>query len=490
MFCFCFLFGVGLTSVLDFKINFVYLYISLFIIVGILINAWKNKSVRFGVLCIGFFVIGIARYLIAFPIDSEKHIIHYAGQKISLKGYVSEEPDVRTDGVRYIVNVKNISESERAGRDLPVHDGRIVGKIYVKSGLYPRYNYGDELEMKCDVMKPEATEDGFAYDKYLGRYGVFVTCESPFISKIGEGKGNIVLQGIYDLKNILADHINQLWHEPYASFMAGLLYGYRGGLGELNDLFSRTGITHIVAISGYNITVIATILITLCVHACIPRKKAFLIIAIGICLFVIFTGASASVVRAGIMGIIVLLARQVGRLSRIGNVLVLTASVMTLLNPYILIWDAGFQLSFISTLGLVYLTPIIRTPFDNMPEVLGIKESLISTLCAITATLPLILYQFGRLSIVAPIVNILVLWIIPWLMMIGFVAVVLSFVFYPIAYVVAWIGWVGLSYIMVIVKWFANLPFAAVNFQVPVFVMILLYCGIIWGIKVKSSSSS
>ncbi|MFZ2978133.1 MAG: ComEC/Rec2 family competence protein, partial [Candidatus Magasanikiibacteriota bacterium] len=345
-------------------------------------------------------------------------------------------------------------------------------------------NYGDTLELKCDLQKPEIIND-FRYDMYLARYGVFSVCEDAKIKKIGSGEGNNILAGIFNLKNVIADRINKLWHEPNASFMAGLLYGYRGGLGELNDMFSRTGVTHIVAISGYNISLIASILIAICINLYIPRKKAFWLITAGIILFVIFTGASASVVRAGIMGIIVLLAKQVGRTSQVGNVLVLTAVVMSLQNPFILLWDAGFQLSFISTLGLVYITPVIRNWFDRVPEFLGIRESLISTLSAITATLPLILFQFGRLSIVAPIVNILILWIIPTIMMLGFFAVVISFVFMPLGEIIAWIGWVGLQYIIKVVEFFASLKWSAVDLTVPWWGMICLYLVLLYWISVK-----
>lgn len=468
-FCFCFLLGIIVFSLLELKIDFVYLYLSLFIFISFIVVYWKNKKIRFVLFCLLLFILGVGRYLLAFPFQTQN--LTSAPQEI--EGYISAEPDVRLDGVRYIVKLKNFDV--RTGRDLSVQTMPSThGKIYFKSALYPRYEYGDKLKLKCKLEKPEASED-FRYDMYLARYGVFQICQSPKIEKVGEGEGNKILSGIFSLKQVVADRISNLWHEPNASFMAGLLYGYRGGLGNLNELFSRTGVTHIVAISGYNITIIATILIAICVNLHIPRKKAFWLITLGIILFVLFAGASASVVRAGIMGIIVLLAKQMGRTSQVGNVLVLTAVVMALQNPLVLIWDAGFQLSFISTCGLVYLTPLIRDWFVRVPEVMGIRESLISTLSAILATLPLILFQFGRLSIVAPIVNILILWIIPTIMMFGFFAVIVSFVLFPMGEVIAWIAWVGLKYITVVVEFFANLPWAAVDFMIPWWGMVVLY---------------
>ncbi|MFH1286770.1 MAG: ComEC/Rec2 family competence protein [Candidatus Magasanikbacteria bacterium] len=479
-FCFCFLLGVAGISIKTIEIDFVYFYGFLFAAISSIAIFWKNKDFRFLLLCLVFFTLGILRYTIAFPLKTN-HISNFNGEKVEVVGFVSAEPDVRMDGVRYIVLL----------------DGDNNGRVYFKSQLYPRYEYGERLGLECQLKLPEPIED-FRYDMYLARYGVFSICENPkikiagvgdsdvasLLGMAGEKEGNGVLRKILSLKNDVAARINELWHEPHASFMAGLLYGYRGGLGSLNELFSITGVTHIVAISGYNITIIATILITICVHLSIPRKKAFWFIAIGIILFVLFAGASASVVRAGIMGIIVLLAKQIGRLSRVGNVLVLTCVVMTLHNPFILIWDAGFQLSFISTLGLVYLTPVIQPWFKKIPEVLGFQESVISTLSAIIATLPLILYQFGRLSIVAVIVNVLILWIIPLIMMLGFFAVVTSFIFLPLGQIISWLAWVGLQYIIIVVEWFASLPFAAIDIRIPQWAMVVMYILIFYWIRI------
>ena len=467
-FCFCFLAGVVFTSLVELKLDFIYLYLAIFIFITLLIIYWDDKKKRFVVFCSLFIVLGIGRYLLVLPASLE-NIYNYNDQKVEVTGYVSAEPDIRSDGVRYIVETQNFASSEQD----------IKGKIYLKQGLYPRYNYGDKLQLSCIFARPEEF-DGFRYDMYLARYGVFTICQEAGVEKIGGGGGNFLFRGIFSLKQVVADRINKLWHEPNASFMAGLLYGYRGGLGEFNELFSRTGVTHIVAISGYNISIIATVLITICVHLLVPRKKAFWLITGGIILFVLFAGASASVVRAGIMGIIVLLAKQMGRTSNVGNVMALTAVLMTLQNPLILIWDAGFQLSFVATLGLVYLTPLIQNWFDRFPQAFGIRESVVSTFAAIITTLPLMLFQFGRLSVVAPIVNVLILWLIPFIMLFGFLAVLISFIFFPIGEIVAWIALIGLQYITTIVKWFAGLKFSAVDLRINVFVMVLLYVGLFY----------
>jgi competence protein ComEC len=172
------------------------------------------------------------------------------------------------------------------------------------------------------------------------------------------------------------------------------------------------------------------------------------------------------------MGILALIAERIGRPARMTNVLVATAALMTLQNPLVLIWDAGFQLSFLATIGLVYVSPLLKHYFENirtfvvetrliasLPGVGKIidvtMENLMTTLSAIIATLPLILYQFGRLSTVAPLVNILILWTVPYLMLFGFLALMISFIYFPLGQLFAGIAKLGMDYILWIVNFLA-----------------------------------
>jgi competence protein ComEC len=163
------------------------------------------------------------------------------------------------------------------------------------------------------------------------------------------------------------------------------------------------------------------------------------------------------------MGIVMLIAKQLGRLSRITNTLVLTAVIMLVINPKVLIFDAGFQLSFLATMGLIYLSPMLEKIFTRLPNIFQIRESFIATTSATIFTLPLILFQFGRLSVVAILVNILILPIIPFAMGVGFLTGLLSFIFPPLATVFSWIVWLMLAYIIKVVELFSDLQFASIN---------------------------
>lgn len=481
-YCFCFLIGVAVASVFDIRLSPFVIYISGISLALIVFLSFRLARFKISnsfwipptpvVRMTSIILFGVVRYAWLFPANTSDQIQFYAPNKVELAGTIIDEPDVRIDGVRYTIEASSL--------ELKGGNQKVSGWTYAKYDLYPRFQYGDEVKVNCTLQIPKPIEDktggqAFRYDLYLARYHIFSTCEHPWIEKVDSGGGSQIFAWMLQGKNFLATKITALWPEPDASFMAGLLYGYRGGLGKLNDLFSRTGVTHIVAISGFNITVIATILINLCVYLCVPRQKAFWFVSIGIVLFVIFTGASASVVRAGVMGIIALLAKYVGRVSRIGNVLLLAAVTMALQNPLVLMFDAGFQLSFLSTLGLVYLSPCLEKYGKYFPEFASIRENILSTASAILMTLPLILYQFGRLSIVSPIVNIAILWIIPWLMIAGVAAVITGILYWPIGQWVAWVGWIGMEYAIGVVRWFAHLPFAAIDIQIPAWGMILGY---------------
>ncbi len=476
-FCFLFLCGVAAASVVQIYFDIQQLAIHFLAVllsaIVMIILFWKEPVSRFFAAILFCFMLGATRYLYAFPTSE---IRSYQNKDATFEGYVVADPDVRTDGVRYIVEV----QSQKFGANR--------GLVYMKSGLYPRYNYGDKLKIVCDLEAPKPIVDKnnpdtpvFRYDMYLARYGVSLTCIRPQIQKIGAGEGNDILKYLLTAKDAFAAKLSLLWSEPEASFMAGILYGYRGGLGDLGEDFQRTGVTHIVAISGFNISIIAAALMAILINVFyIPRQKAFYFISVGIFIFVIMTGASGSAVRAGIMAFLVLLAKQLGRLARIGNVLVFTAAVMTLFNPFILLWDVGFQLSFLSTIGIVYLTPLFDYWFRKIPDFLGTKESFATTLSAIATTLPLILFQFGRLSIVAPIVNVLILWIVPWLMLFGFCTVVISFFITPVANLFAYLTHFGMKYVIVIVHWFSGLNFAAVDMRLPWWGMVLVYLFGVW----------
>jgi competence protein ComEC len=413
-FCFCFIGGVALASFSNTNYFLPLFLIASFVVLFFVILYWSLLKAKLAMCCLLFFILGGLRFLITIPANEPSKINFYNGQKIEFIGFIEEEPDVRIDKVYYVVKTTEVTISNRPQK--------ISGRVLVKNLLYPAYRYGDQIKIICTLQSPKINQEGnFRYDKYLAAQTIWSICGSPRITVLSSGHGYKFFELLWNGKALLGRQIEKLWSEPESSFMAGLLYGSRSGLpAELKDYFNRTGVTHIVAISGFNITIISVLLLNIFIFCGFYRQQAFWMVLICIIIFVVFTGASASVVRAGVMGIITLLAYQIGRVSRIGTLLIVTATGMVIINPYVIVWDAGFQLSFLSTLGLVYLSPLVKKllPLKILGKVGEVFiENLHTTFAAIIMTLPLILYQFGRLSIVAPLVNVLILWIIPWLML-------------------------------------------------------------------------
>lgn len=483
-YCFCFIIGVGVFSFIENSNPIFLFYIILFVLLFFLIIFWSKFHYRFCIMSLVFIIVGGLRFCINLPASSPKNINYYNGSQMELAGYVASEPNVGISDVQYVLEVK------QCGDGVIICPKNISGKVLISASLYPQYKYGDELKVNCVLQAPKNSIDSiFNYKNHLAAQGVWSICGGPKISFVSDSNGSIIMKKILWVKTNVNEQLKKLWPEPNSSFVAGLLYGSKSGLPkEISDNFSRTGVSHIIAVSGFNVSIIVSCLMSILILIGLYRQQAFWVAVGSIILFVIFTGASASVVRAAIMGIIVLFGKYFGQPSQMRNTLVFTAALMALLNPYVLIWDAGFQLSFLATLGLVYLSPIVNWCLGKLKIPEFILENLSTTLAAIIATLPLILFQFGRLSIVAPLVNILILWIIPWLMLFGFVSLLGSFFIFPLGQVIAWVTGLGLSYVIMIVDWFGSQSWSAVDLQIPFWAMVLLYIVIIYLYAKKNKS--
>jgi competence protein ComEC len=208
----------------------------------------------------------------------------------------------------------------------------------------------------------------------------------------------------------------------------------------------------------------------------LPRFFSITFGAIGIIFFAIMVGGTATVVRASIMAFLVMLARVTGRTYDITRALFLTGFVMMLHNPKIVVFDSSFQLSFMATLALVYVSPRLSERLRLVPTKFHLRELFASTVATQLFVLPLILYMGGNLSLVALPVNLLVLLAIPATMFAGFLAGAASFVNSLIALPFAWGAYFLLTYELSVVDFFASLPFAAVVVrQFPLWAVLVIY---------------
>ena len=472
----CFLVGVAFASLCATRAWLPFTLAVCFLGIFLLIVGRFDRFQKIVVISVVASALGALRFVVALPTTSPERLVAYADRKLQLEGVVREEPDRRIAGAQYVVLVDQFVGSAQ----------KIRGKILVKLPLYPEYTYGDRLRLMCKVTLPEPTKEGFRYDQYLAAQGIDAVCEQPQVTLLDHRQGSWLFTQLLRFKMFIAETISRVWNEPKSSFMAGILYGSRSGLPpELTDLFNKTGVTHIIAVSGSNISIIAVAVMSTLVASGLHRRRATYVVGGFIVVFVVFTGASASVVRAGIMGGIALLGKLVGRPVRMSIVLMTTAVAMTLLNPYVLIWDAGFQLSFLSTMGLIYISPLVMEKVlqKSMPAVFAVLiENGVTTISAILATLPLMLFQFGRLSLVAPIVNVLILWTIPYVMLFGFIATIVGMISSTLGIITAVPSVALMEYILQVVGWFGAQSFASLDIAVPWWGMVGLYCLLIYGV--------
>lgn len=386
--------------------------------------------------------------------------------KTDFAAVVCEEPDNRTD--KTLLTLCGMTPEGQA--ELPY---RVLATVQ----RFPEYSYGDAVSGSGKIQAPKDSEEPgeFSYRDYLARYGISAVVYYPDLEKGGENNGSTVKRSLLEFKRRFVSGIGAILPEPENAFLAGLLVGARRGIPEkvMKD-FSDTGTTHIIAISGFNITIIAWCLDKLLSR--FGRRLSFFLSLLCIVLFVILTGASASVVRAGVMGILGLIALNLGRVYAITNAFALTAVVMLGLNPKLLLFDVGFQLSFLSLIGLVYLSPVLERYFVRLPKAVAIL--LLATLSAQLFTLPILIRNFDRLSLVSPLANLLVLPLVPPAMLTGFLTGALAFLSPDLALPSAWASWIILAVIIKIVNILAGLPFAAVDISAGTWFIPVYYSGL------------
>jgi len=469
--------GVAICSVFDLGFSFAGLFIFLS---GVLFLAQrgrdlplgKSRPFLFAILFFLFFGLGFLRCSFSNNTQQRQMLDNLVGQKIFLVGVVSDEPDEREDNTKLTIVVSDISNLQFGG---------LVSKIRVLATvpLYPQFEYGDQIEFSGLLQKPKnfQTENGreFDYISYLAKDSIFYQIFYPEIKLISKNQGNFIKEKLFALKRGFLGEIKKTIPEPQVSLLGGLLVGAKQSLGaELQADFRKVGLIHIVVLSGYNVTIIADFMMGL--FSFLPRLLGMAFGAMSIILFAIMVGGSATIVRASIMALLVILAKVTQRANDMTRALFLAGFAMVLHNPQIVVFDPSFQLSFMATLGLIFLSPRLSKFFKFIPEKFYLREAVTATISTQIFVLPLLLYMMGELSVVAVFVNLLVLIMIPFTMLLGFLTGALGFVISWLALPFAFLANFLLSYELKVVEIFADLPFASVKIPFfPFWLMLFIY---------------
>ncbi|MDD5731394.1 MAG: ComEC/Rec2 family competence protein [Patescibacteria group bacterium] len=457
-------------------LSLIVILLNCYIVVFLLIIFRKKKLLLcFFVLLLSCFL-GIWRYQSYLPKIDKNHIGFYVDNKETylITGIVDAEPAEKDSSLQLQISQPKFLLENELHSVIPVADlggqaniKSLQGKILLTVPKYYEVNYGDEVQFSAKLAKP-TKYDSFDYESYLARYGVYAIAKSvdgfEVVVRGCRDTLQCVSTGLYKIKNYFSSVIQKIYPEPHGSFMLGLLIGAKKGLPDwLVQVFQVIGITHIIAISGYNITILAKVAEK--TLGKIGRKYIFWGVLAMIVSFVIMTGAAASIVRAGIMGGLLVYAGFIGRRGSALNVLVLAGTIMIFLNPLILRNDIGFQLSFLATLGLVFISPIFESWSKKKPPA-TYYLLLTTTLAAQVLTLPIIISSFGRLSLISPVANVIILGFIPLAMFLGFLSGGFGMLWLPLGKIVGFLGYIVLDVIIKISGLLSRVPYASLELKI------------------------
>jgi len=449
--------------------------------------------VLFTALCLG----GV-RYQMSVPRFNAFHIAFYNDREYDLliTGTLIEAPDYRDKYTNLRVQVKAVDTGDG---DLPVS-----GLLLVRASNNQVFHYGEILRLRGKLKTPPENEE-FSYRDYLAGKNIHSYMSTAEVTILPGSGGNPISVALYEFKDKALENIYRLFPDPESSLLAGILLGVDTGLtGELQQAFKNTGTAHIIAISGFNISIIAGLFVTFFSKFLGPRRGALLAI-IGIIFYTILVGGEAAVVRAAIMGGLALFAKQVGRRQFALNTLLAVALLMCLWNP-LFIWDVGFQLSFFATLGLIlYADPFSQfanriitryIPTSSAEKAAELfSEFVLLTLAAQVTTIPIMAYHFQRISLVSFIANPFILPPQPAVMILGGLAVLLSLVWFPLGQIAAWVAWPFVVYTIRMVELFDRVPHGTIflgkmSIWVVIGIYVVLFAVTFGGERIKEGFQS
>ncbi len=462
-----FIVGIALLSFIP-KLQAInkFYYFALFLFFLVIIILRKiNKQTKIAMLMAIFLFLGAWRYAVSLDNFSKKSLSIYSGQSVDIQGIISSDITHKSNKQKFFLQIKKLNNY------------KIDAKILIYTLSYPRLSYGDELFLSCELIAPKPIT-GFAYDRYLARYGVYFVCYYPLIEKININSGNYFLTQIYRIKNKGRAIINRGLAEPEASLARAIIMGDGKLLDDNLRLdFSRAGISHIVAISGLHIGIIASLMAGLFFWLGFRRWQVFYITIFILIFFIILIGAPASAVRAGIMVGLAMYALQLGRLNNIERLVILTADILLLTNPRLLRDDIGFQLSFVAVLGIIYLFPLVNKILEKfkISNKFRIRDILGVTLAAQISTGPLATYYFGVLPILGIFANIFILWSLPLIIASTALAGLLTLFFNFGERFFFFIPWLLLHYIILITNLIIKLPVAYLELSVSLILTLIYY---------------
>jgi len=476
--CFCLSF-IGGIFIASFFIPSMFWKV-IFLIVGLLLIGafYQNKIIVVVGFSVVVFILGIVEFENCLNGVKNNPLVDLNGKQVSFIGIISKEVERGFDKSQITVDV--------------LEKGKVLGKVLISADKYSVLEYKDKIRVTGLIEIPQKTNN-FDYAGYLSKDGISAIMSFPEMEIMQKGYFENVFQKViyktYAFKDKAGEEIRKYIPSNLSPIMEGLILGNDSKMSkETKTELSRSGLSHIIAISGSHIVLFSAMLFEVLLFLGFWRKQAQIGAIIFTLFYIFFVGLPASAVRAGIMVSLLFLAQILGRQSFNLRTLVLAAFIILIQNPLLLKFDLGFQLSFLAVLGLILMGPV----FNSWLNVLFkdrfdfIREITAMTLAAQVFTLPLLIYSFGYFSVVSLISNILVIPPTPFLMALGLILPLAGILFSPLGWLVSVPCTVLLMYLMFIVDVSSRVPFAVLSLQLPFAVLILFYIPFLYlGLKSK-----
>lgn len=445
-------FGIVLSSFYTLSLPFLYFLLTGGV-VAIGCGTIRKKSILFFTtlaLIFIFFALGSIR------MEHKKRDAHayapYLSQEVRIEGKIVREPDRRERAT--LLTIQPYDESSY---------------ILVFASSRTSYAYGENVAVSGVLEEPKSfetdTEKVFDYANFLHAHNISAVIYEP--QEINGDGSKSKLAFIFYAKSALEQAIKMTLSAPYDALALGMLLGEKRALSDsLQEDFRDSGIIHIVVLSGYNILLI--VIAIGWVASFFPRKGMRILLSVlALFLFVVMVGPSPSVLRATIMALLSLFALYQGRSASVTRALAFAFLIMVLWEPYVLLYDPGFALSFLATIGVVVVAPLIESRVSFLPQVAGMRTIVSATIATQLLVAPYLLSALGSISIVSVVTNILVVPLVPFAMLSAFIAGCLTLIFPGVAVIFGAIATPPLFLIMKIAEVCSSWSYATI--AVPYF---------------------
>jgi competence protein ComEC len=417
-------------------------------------------------LIIIFILLGVLRMMFENHLGID-HIAHHINKEAEVISTVISYPQIKNHEQILILKPSSINVEKEQ-----IQIKR--GYMQLKLSKYTKIEKGDLLKFVAYIEEPE-NFDGFDYVGHLKSQKIYALVKNPTIMDIKKSDSYIEA-AILKVRNRVVNDINKSFPDPHAKLLAGMLIGTREQFSpQFANNLSITSTSHVVAVSGYNISLVSSSILGMSGY--IHRRVLIFFSFLGLIFFLLLVGLdNLPAFRAGLMGFVMLLAMLIGRRGAGVFTLFLIAGLMHLQNPYIYN-SLSFQLSFSATLGLMLLSSKLKIQLERILKTKHSVEELSTTLSALIVTFPITFSSFGKITIYGLLANVLIAPMITNITFLGIVFVIVNIVSGQLAFVIKALLWGLLETMVRIVDVIARFPLADLSFDnnlLPISLMVIL----------------